>query len=233
MSLSDYDILGIYKTSNFRTIKNAYYDLARIYHPDSTLILVPKLSKEEKTIAFNTIHSAYCNIKEKLNITETDLPQIDLKYEEVNIKQNENIKDIESFNKEFEKVHSEQSKYEPYSIHYQEPNDKLDDTKMILKERNYNSNPYEFGVNYVSDHTGEYYTDINKSYIISSENIIKEVVDLELEDKLEELINKRNDVIELSESEKLFIETQDKYKTELEEKKRNIEQKRISNLRIT
>ena len=234
MGLSDYDILGVSKKANFRTIKNAYHDLARIYHPDSTLILIHKLSKEEKTIAFNIIQTAYSNIKKKLNITEIDLPQNDLNYEELNIKQNENIKDLESFNNEFNKVHSEQSKDEPYSIHYQEPNDKLDDTKIILKERNYNSNPYEFGVNYVSDYTGEYYTDVNNNTIISSsENIIKEKIDTELEDKLEELINKRNEVIELSEKEKQFIENQNKYNTELEEKKTDIEQKRINNLRLT
>ena len=234
MGLSDYDILGVSKKANFRTIKNAYHDLARIYHPDSTLILIHKLSKEEKTIAFNIIQTAYSNIKKKLNITEIDLPQNDLNYEELNIKQNKNIKDLESFNTEFNKVHSEQSKDEPYSIHYQEPNDKLDDTKIILKERNYNSNPYEFGVNYVSDYTGEYYTDVNNNTIISSsENIIKEKIDTELEDKLEELINKRNEVIELSEKEKQFIENQNKYNTELEEKKTDIEQKRINNLRLT
>jgi len=234
MSLSDYDILGVSKNASFRLIKNAYHDLARIYHPDSTLILIPKLSIEEKNIAFNTIQNAYSNIKHKLNITEIDLPQNDLNYEELNIKQNENIKDIESFNKEFEKVHSEQSKDEPYSIHYQEPNDKLDDTKIILKERNYNSNPYEFGINYVSDHTGEYYTDVNNNTIInSSENIIKEKIDPELENKLEELINKRNEVIYLNETEQKFIENQNKYKTELENKKIEIEQNRISNLRLT
>ena len=46
-----YDILGVSKNASFRLIKNAYHDLAIIYHPDLTLILIPKLSIEEKNIA--------------------------------------------------------------------------------------------------------------------------------------------------------------------------------------
>ena len=172
MSLSNYDILGVSKNASFRLIKNAYHDLARIYHPDSTLILIPKLSIEEKNIAFNTIQNAYSNIKQKLNITEIDLPKYDLEYENFDIKQNDKINNLESFNKEFDKLHSEQSKDEPYSIHYQEPENKLDDTKITLKQREYHTNDYEFGINYVSDYSGEYYSDINStSENSTSENI--------------------------------------------------------------
>ena len=243
MSLSDYDILGVSKNASFRLIKNAYHDLARIYHPDSTLILIPKLSIEEKNIAFNTIQNAYSNIKQKLNITEIDLPKYDLEYENFDIKQNDKINDLESFNKEFDKLHSEQSKDEPYSIHYQEPENKLDDTKITLKQREYHTNDYEFGINYVSDHSGEYYSDVNiiDNNITSENNSFqnnsfqnsKEKIDPELEDKLEELIETRKHNIELKESEKMFISNQNKYKLEIENQKKEIEIKRMNNLRLT
>ena len=233
MSLSDYDILGVSKNASFRLIKNAYHDLARIYHPDSTLILIPKLSIEEKNIAFNTIQNSYSNIKHKLNIIEIDLPKYDLEYENFDIKQNDKINDLESFNKEFEKTHYEQSKDEPYSIHYQEPENKLDDTKITLKQREYHRNDYEFGINYVSDHSGEYYSDVNIiDNNITSENI-KEKIDPELETKFEELIETRKHNIELKESEKMFISNQNKYKLEIENQKKEIEIKRMNNLRLT
>ena len=233
MSLSDYDILGVSKNASFRLIKNAYHDLARIYHPDSTLILIPKLSIEEKNIAFNTIKNAYSNIKEKLNITEIDLPKYDLEYENFDIKQNDKINNLESFNKEFEKTHSEQSKDEPYSIHYHEPENKLDDTKMTLKQKEYHTNDYEFGINYVSDYSGEYYSDVNIiNNNITLENI-KEKTDPEFETKLEDLIESRKHNIELKESEKIFISNQNKYKLEIENQKKKIEIKRMNNLKLT
>ena len=48
MELSDYDVLGITDKATFRIVKNAYYELSRIYHPDSNQ--VKSLKKKEKEI---------------------------------------------------------------------------------------------------------------------------------------------------------------------------------------
>ena len=166
MELSDYDILGVTNDSSYRVIKNAYHELARIYHPDS-IIIIKSLTKEERILSFKKIQEAFSNIKKKLNITEIDLPKCEIEYsDDIFIKNNENIKDLESFNKEFNKVHPKQCIDEPYSIHYKlENKDKnQNDNKLILKQREYHNNLYEFGINNVSDYSGEYYTDTRNEY---------------------------------------------------------------------
>ena len=45
MELSDYDLLGITPKATFRIVKNAYYELSRIYHPDSSQIIIGKKEK--------------------------------------------------------------------------------------------------------------------------------------------------------------------------------------------
>ena len=160
MDLSDYDILGIKSDDDFRTAKNAYYELSKIYHPDSHF---NQLSKEDKIVSFKIIQKAYSNIKQKLNINEIDAPKHEITYsDDLNIKFNNDIKNLESFNKKFEENHSKQCEDEPFSIYYKLPEKekRIDDSKITIKQRDYLNNKYEFGVNYVSDYTGEYYTDI-------------------------------------------------------------------------
>ena len=48
MELSDYDLLGITPKATFRIVKNAYYELSRIYHPDSTQIIIGMTKKNVK-----------------------------------------------------------------------------------------------------------------------------------------------------------------------------------------
>jgi DnaJ-class molecular chaperone len=73
MELSDYDLLGITPKATFRIVKNAYYELSRIYHPDSSQIIIG-MTKKDREIAFQRIQTAYENIKEKMNVVEVDLP---------------------------------------------------------------------------------------------------------------------------------------------------------------
>lgn len=97
MELSDYDILGITDKATFRLVKNAYYELSRIYHPDTSNI--NSLTKEEKLIAFQRIQKAYENIKEKLNVVEVDLPQEKIEYssenfDKPNVPKNEKLMNV-------------------------------------------------------------------------------------------------------------------------------------------
>ena len=50
MELSDYDLLGVTQDSSFRLIKNAYHDLSRIYHPDSSQIIYGMSKKDKLTL---------------------------------------------------------------------------------------------------------------------------------------------------------------------------------------
>jgi len=244
MDLSDYDILGIKIDDDFRTAKNAYYELSKIYHPDSHF---NQLSKEDKIVSFKIIQKAYSNIKQKLNIDEIDAPKHEINYsDDLNIKFNNDIKNLDSFNKKFEEIHSKQCEDEPFSIYYKLPEKekRIDDSKIIIKQRDYLNNKYEFGVNYVSDYTGEYYTDIkyeqesishcsdsgddsgDDSDYHSDTDSVNELKSQELELKLNELIELRNTKIELNKTEKEYIKNQNKYIHELQQSKNIIQESR-------
>ncbi len=189
MELSDYDILGITPKATFRIVKHAYYELSRIYHPDSPQILIG-MTKEERLVAFQRVQKAYENIKEKLNVVEIDLPQEEIDYEDDKfdkpvIQKNHELCDFENnnenesetserkkfnqkFNKLFEKTHSQENKDNPFSLSYAEPPEtirNIPESRLIIKgySRNGNrndSNIHEFGINYVEDHSNENYVDI-------------------------------------------------------------------------
>ena len=240
MDLSDYDILGIKSDDDFRTAKNAYYELSKIYHPDSHF---NQLSKEDKIVSFKIIQKAYSNIKQKLNINEIDAPKHEITYsDDLNIKFNNDIKNLESFNKKFEENHSKQCEDEPFSIYYKLPEKekRIDDSKITIKQRDYLNNKYEFGVNYVSDYTGECYTDIKYeqesiSHYTDNDDSgddsgVDSVNELKSQDKLNlklnELIELRNNKIELNKIEKEYIENQNKYIHELQQSKNIIQESR-------
>ena len=257
MELSDYDLLGITPKATFRIVKNAYYELSRIYHPDSSQIIIG-MTKKDREIAFQRIQTAYENIKEKMNVVEVDLPESDIEYKvDYSIKK---IKEIEindesfneKFNKEFEKVNTFENDDNPFSIHYKVPEESkrnLQDSKIILKESGSvkSSNIYEFGVNYVEDHSTDKYYDFNKlqtsnisnqsndinklseSNLVNSLNF-KETVDDNLNKKLEELINIRNESLDLTDSEIEFIKRQKRVQKEIEESKSKVQDRRNQGL---
>lgn len=178
MELTDYDILGVTQKSTFRIVKNAYYELSRIYHPDSSQIIIG-MSKDDREVAFQRIQTAYENIKKILNVEEVDLPQTEIKYtvdepvidneellkskeqkneEQKNEEQEKQKEFNERFNRIFEKVNEKQNIDNPYSVHYKEPTESkrnLQDSKIILKSSSSvkKSNIYEFGINFIGDHS--------------------------------------------------------------------------------
>lgn len=262
MELSDYDLLGITPKATFRIVKNAYYELSRIYHPDSTQIIIG-MNKKDREIAFQRIQTAYENIKEKMNVVEVDLPESDIEYKvDYSIKKNNEIQNIdtndnnfsEKFNKEFEKVNTFENDDNPFSIHYKVPEESkrnLQDSQIILKESGSvkSSNIFEFGVNYVEDHSTDKYYDFNKLQISNNSNDsndsngnggsesnlvnslnIKETVDDNLNKKLEELICKRNESLNMSESELEFIKRQKRVQKEIEESKSKVQNRRNQGL---
>lgn len=232
MSLSDYDILGISSKSNFKTVKDAYYELVKIYHPDSKN-LCNLISMKEKKVAITKINNAYENIKKKLNITETDLPQIDIKYNEFKINK---ILDLKSdkdfnqkFNEEFLKIHKLKSQNDPFSIYYKEPEDKNLYSSKLIETPKTHSNTFEFGINYIHDHSSDKYLDIRNKFDILSpdtesiktKNKTKNK-NKTLDQKYKELKSERKKEIKLNEKEKSFIHNQIKIEKDLQLKKDEI-----------
>lgn len=260
MELSDYDLLGITPKATFRIVKNAYYELSRIYHPDSSKIIIGMTKKDRET-AFQRIQTAYENIKAKMNVVEVDLPETEIEYKvDYSIKKIKEIENIDSsnenfnekFNKEFEKVNTFENNDNPYSIHYKVPEESkrnLQDSKIILKESGNvkSSNIFEFGVNYVEDHSTDKYYDFNKlqtsnisnqsndinklseSNLVNSLNF-KETVDDNLNKKLEELISRRNESLDMSESELEFIKRQNRIQKKIQESKYQVQNRRNQGL---
>jgi hypothetical protein len=248
MELSDYDLLGITPKATFRIVKNAYYELSRIYHPDSTQIIIG-MTKKDREIAFQRIQTAYENIKEKMNVVEVDLPESDIEYQvDYSIKKIKEIQNIDSsnenfnekFNKEFEKVNKFENDDNPFSIHYKIPEESkrnLQDSQIMLKESGSvkSSNIYEFGINYVEDHSTDKYYDFNKLQISNESNLVnslnfKETVDDNLNKKLDELINKRNESLNMSDTDLEFIKRQKHIQKEIQESKSQVENRRNQGL---
>lgn len=238
MELSDYDILGITPKATFREVKNAYHDLSRIYHPDS-LQLISGITKDERIIAFTRIQSSYENIKKKLNVTEVDLPQTDIGYELPTIQRNNELTSdtISEFNKKFnsifEQIHKDENIDEPYSIHYKEPEEKnrnLNDSGLIIAPVEYRTGEYEFGVNYVNDHSSDNYSDIrNLKDAPINNNVDKDTCNenkTDLNEKIGKLIESRKEKIVLDEHELDYIDRQERIRVEIQESKRKVVENR-------
>ena len=257
MELSDYDLLGITPKATFRIVKNAYYELSKIYHPDSSQIIIG-MTKKDREIAFQRIQTAYQNIKEKMNVVEIDLPQSEIEYKiDYIIKKTNEIDTIdekdknfnEKFNKEFEKINTLENYDNPYSIHYKVPQESkrnLQDSQIILKQSESvkSSNIFEFGINYIDDHSTNKYYDFNKlqtseeiknsnkdseSNLVNSLNF-KETIDDNLNKKLDDLINKRNESLAITDSEMEFIKRQKHIQKEIEESKSKVQNRRNQGL---
>jgi curved DNA-binding protein CbpA len=227
MELSPYDILGIEENTSFSIIKSAYYDLSKIYHPDSNFN--KKLSKKEKEIAFNKIQNAYSILKKKFNVMECDLPQDEIPYETFNIAKNENIHNLTSFNNEFEKQIKIQEIDNPYSVHY----NKSSQDNSIISKVDYKDTIYEFGINYVDNFSDNNSLDIRyleNNKILPLNKVLKsnKLTEEECNIKLNQILLDREKEIVLTDQElkKINKEKQDLIKInnikKIIEKNRNL-----------
>lgn len=153
MSLHNYQILGLDSNYTLSDVKAAYHQLSRVFHPDSnSSVLYKNLSKEEKTIIFNNITDAYKTLIDNMESKEFDFPMYCVnKYEsDIFIEKNDNIKNLNDFNEQFEKIHKEENYDNPWSIYYtlkKEKNNQLD----ILRPTYIKEQYYELGVNQCCD----------------------------------------------------------------------------------
>lgn len=268
MELSDYDILGVNPKATFRQVKHAYHNLARLYHPDSAGIS-KKINKKEREYAIKKINRSYENIKRKLNVVEVDLPQEDKKYEPLNIdfenlklneNENENEK-MKKFHKKFEEYHRKITIDDPFSIYYKEPEESkktktstqiiestnIKKQKISNKTKHIDDNVYEFGMNYIHDHSSNDYSDIRHIHNEIDEedaklfkttlnekndgkNDGKNDVKNDINQLYEKMLSERNKDIVLSLTEEEFIKKQDKLKQEIENSKKNIYYERMKKL---
>ena len=128
----------------------------------------------------------------------------------------------------------------PYSIYYKIPEEtkrNIQDTNIIVKEifSNKSSNTYEFGINFVEDHSTDKYYDFNKLHcsennFLKNDINVKEKVDNNLNEKLDKLINERNINIKISDEEIQFMKNQKEIKREIEKTKIKIEKERNKKL---
>lgn len=247
-NLNDYDILGVDKNSTFYEIKNMYHLLSKYYHPDSTckILGISNLTKIEKEIAFNRINHAYSNLKEKLKVIEIDMPREKINYEtdyeipiikKCNELDNIDFKNFnEKFNEIFEKVQKEELSDEPYSIYYKEPNKEnrnMSNSLIAIREYEQNTiNNYEFGINYIEDHSSNKYIDTRQLINKKIENKLCQKIDIDcnLEDNLNNYIKIREMEIKLTEKEIQEINKNKELTEKIFESKKNIEKSRKNNL---
>lgn len=152
--------------------------------------------------------------------------------------ESKNITFKQKFNEIFEKTHKEQAIDDPYSIYYQEPEKEkrnMQNTQLTIQENKKNTNEYEFGVNYIEDHSTNSYCDIRHIYNNQEENDNSKINNSEInnqkdnndiEDKLEKMLKIREEKIELNKEEVEFIERQNKLKEEIQESKNKIYKER-------
>lgn len=89
-----YEILGIKKDANIKTIQKAYHKLAKKYHPD----ICKTLSKEEAEEKFKLINEAYEVLSDERKRAEYD-KKLNIKKENINKSSNININPIYSYSK--------------------------------------------------------------------------------------------------------------------------------------
>lgn len=180
MNLTPEEILDLPKNYNLSDVKHSFYALSRQYHPDSSNCNF--LSKEQKKNIFIVLESAYKEILNKYQFVETDAPMYShVEYlDDVYIERDNNIDTLDKFNKQFEKIHAEENKDNPWSIYYtkQEPEKKYN--LDILRPDEYKRvHHYEYGVNYCDSFTQSgKFTDINHSNE-DLNNVILESTDLD------------------------------------------------------
>lgn len=163
MNITPEEILNLPKNYNLSDIKHSFYSLSRQYHPDSSNCNF--LSKEEKKNIFIVFETAYKELIDKHQFVETDAPMYShIEYsDDLHVEKDNSLDTLDKFNKQFEKVHGEENKDNPWSIHYIQPSSTIKYNLDIIRPDEYKRvYHYEYGVDYCDNFTQPgRFTDIN------------------------------------------------------------------------
>jgi DnaJ-class molecular chaperone len=154
MNLTPEEILNLPENYNLSDIKHSFYALSRQYHPDSSNCTF--LSPEDKKNIFIVLETAYKELLDKHQFIEIDAPMYsNVEYsDDVYIEKDNNLDSVEKFNKQFEQVHSEENKDNPWSIHYEKNKvDKHYNLDILRPDEYRRKYYYEFGIDYCDDFT--------------------------------------------------------------------------------
>lgn len=154
MTLTSEEILNLPENYNLSDIKHSFYSLSRQYHPDS--LNCNFLSKEEKKNIFVVFEAAYKELLDKHQFVEMDAPMYShVEYsDDLHIERDHSLDTIDKFNEHFEKVHSEENKDNPWSIHYNKQSSEKKYNLDILRPDEYKRvYHYEYGVDYCDSFT--------------------------------------------------------------------------------
>ena len=156
----------------------------------------------------------------------------------------ENKNSTKIFNEVFEKYHKIQSSDEPFSIYYTEPEESernLCESIIEINESNFNKdkNNYEFGVNYVEDHSSEKFRDsryIDDSEYLNDSQYLEDFNNssnssISIESLLENLIKERENIYNEVKNNKAE-NNEEELKKEILSSKQKIDKQRVEKLFI-
>jgi hypothetical protein len=214
MSLPPRQVLGLDDNYTLGDARSAFYNLSKAYHPDSSQNNY--MSKEEKTELFQVLEAAYKEIYDQLAHKVIDTPMYNVpEYQpNIHIDQDEKIKDNDSFNSEFEKVHATENYDNPWSLSYSLKREPIDTTALaILSPDEYKTKDYYcYGINQCADFTKpSKYTDLEH---------LEKYSELEQPDEFSEMFTSVEDLMHHRENMEFdeTIQEQERVKRELIQK---------------
>lgn len=181
MTLTSKEILNLPENYNLSDIKHAFYSLSRQYHPDSSNCNF--LSKEEKKNIFIVFETAYKELINQFQFVETDAPMyFPVEYsDDLHVERDPTLDTIDKFNKQFEKVHAEENRDNPWSIHYTQKSSTTQYNLDIIRPDEYRRvYHYEYGVDYCDNFTqpGKF-TDVSRHQYEDLSDVVLESTDLD------------------------------------------------------
>lgn len=224
MSISPQDILNLSENYDLNDIKRSFYALSRQYHPDSPNCNF--LTKEEKTEMFIVFEKAYKDLIENFVPKEFDAPMYSkVEYEDdCYVEKNNSLTNIHKFNEEFEKIHSEVNKDNPWSIYYVNQDNTSNKFKLdFLRPDDHKTKYYfEYGVNNCSDFTrpGEftdiYHEDENLDNIelhyTDLESLLKSRENIEYSEEINQQEKKKRDFLQKIENDRRTVQMERDFK---------------------
>lgn len=154
MNLTPEEILNLPEHYNLSDIKHSFYSLSRQYHPDSSNCNF--LSKEEKKNIFIVFETAYKELIDKYQFVETDAPMYSrIEYvDDLHVEKDNSLDTLYKFNEQFEKVHAEENRDNPWSIYYtKETLEKKYNLDLLRPDEYKHVYHYEYGIDYCDSFT--------------------------------------------------------------------------------